>query len=106
MNEKPVLINWEIFAQRVKVGTSVQHQESDGSVHQGTLLENYPHAQEERYASYSRPVFTEPTDLERDLCWLRYQEFGTPAIGQILPYSNFTRYLIDGQWRTFDEVMA
>jgi len=89
------VIDWDKFKERVLAGTQVQI----FADYSGMLLENYP------YHCCDHEVDKVP---EGDLMsLLRVEVFeASNQNGTSLWNPRHTRYFIDGQWKTFVEVMA
>lgn len=97
-------IDWDTFAERVPVGTKVLYM-----VHyEGVLLENYPWKALEDHIELE---VREGRELKRKYPknWLRFEPFDKANIAPLADcYEEYIRnlqYLINGQWRTFDEAM-
>lgn len=97
-------IDWDRFAERVPVGTRVLY-----SVHyEGILLENYPwRALEDHIELEAR----EGCELVRKYPknWLRFEPFDKANIPPLADcyeeYCKSLKYLIDGTWVTYQQIM-
>jgi len=116
MSAKMTEGQWERFGQRVPVGTQVQAVSSlSGIVWEGVLLENYRHWDDESdrlCQSYCLEEADED-DPPENIWWptypetgVRFQAYDDDDTVHLLPCSSLLRYLIDGVWLAFDDVIG
>jgi hypothetical protein len=98
------VIDWDKFAERVPAGTKVRCGGEAWAYWHGILLENYPYSQLEElnplgrdYARIVEHILRTPQ--------LRIQTFAHSETQYANPIKTM-QYFMNGQWRTFDEVMA
>ena len=101
------MIDWQKFGERVKAGTMIRYEPEDyypGWV--GILLENTPCPEED--LGYTETVgdveYRYTRYVERPL--LRMQDFEEEEIEWVQPLGKGVQYLINGEWLTYEQVMA
>jgi hypothetical protein len=104
--------NWVKFGERVPVDTKIQYisRPPDSQLEfDGTMLENYPHADEAFAAAHphSEEVLLRTAAMWPKLQYRPARELPANQAGST--YSFFidrVKYFINGTWQTLDEVMA